>query len=224
MTQEVHNGVENSEFADSEWMEEYLVTFANYYRRAFLAFERGNLEAVPAPWRVAFGTAIRGDALVIQDALLGVNAHINYDLALALADVGTTPERPQKYADHRAINDVLARLVDIQQEMLAEVYAPGIADLDAALGEFDESFMLLSMTEGREQAWRVATIMADVGWPPVASYARWVLRTTATGGAFFILTSTIDPSVFNALRRVEEEKLDLEVVLGRTEARIDEAR
>lgn len=221
MTREVHGGIERGRFANPGWMRRYLVTFANYYRRAFLAFERGNVGAVPDPWRIAFGTAIRGDTLVVQDAVLGVNAHINYDLALTVDDIGIDPNRAEKRADHRAIDGILTRLVDAQQEALARIYASGIGDVDAAFGRLDETFSLLSMTEGREQAWRVAVVLADVGVPPVASYARWVLRATATGGAFFILGPRLDPSLRRTLRAVETEGVDLNTILERVEERID---
>jgi hypothetical protein len=202
-------------------MRRYTVTFANYYRRAFLAFERGELGAVPDPWRVAFGTAVAGDALVVQDAFLGINAHINYDLALTLRDVGIDPHRSTKRADHRAVNDVLARLVDAQQEALAEVYAPGIDAIDGAFGRLDERLSLLGLTEGREQAWRVAAVTTDVEWPPVESYARWVLRATATGGAFLVLGPGLDAELLDRLRRIERDGGDAEALAG-LRRRLDE--
>ncbi len=220
MTRAVQEGIERGRFADAAWMRRYLVAFADCYRRAFLAFERGTLGGVPDPWRIAFGTAVRGDALVVQDAFLGVNAHINYDLALALRDVGIDPDREQKYADHREIDDILARLVDVQQEALAEIYASGVDDIDAALGRFDEAFTLRSMTEGREQAWRVAVVLTDAGVAPIPSVARWVLRATATGGAFFVLGADLESS--QALREVETEGLDPETILRRLHERMDE--
>lgn len=222
MTGEVREGIERGLFEDPDWMGRYLVGFANYYRRAFLAFERGQLSAVPDPWRIAFGSAPRGDSLVIQDSVLGVNAHINYDLALTLNDVGIDPDRAQKYADHVAINHLLARLIDAQQEALAEVYAAGIGDIDAAIGRLDESLFLRSMTEGREQAWRVAVVLTDVGLSPIASYARWMLRATATGGAYFILGPRLDPGLHRKLRAVEAEGFDLDTILERVHERIDE--
>ncbi|WP_424016539.1 DUF5995 family protein [Halorientalis pallida] len=221
MTERIHARIADGGFADAEWMRAYTTTFANYYRRAFLAFERGELGAVPDPWRIAFGTATGGDALVMQDAFLGINAHINYDLALTLRDVGIDADRAAKLADHRAVNEVLARLIDAQQTALAEVYAAGVADVDAALGRLDERLSLLGLREGREQAWRVAVVLTDVGFPPVASLARWVLRATATGGAAFVLGPTVDPDVLAELRRFEREGVELADVLERLGDELD---
>jgi len=203
MTAAVRDAIDAGRFSDPDWMRRYTVAFADYYRRAFRDFERGSLGAVPDPWIVAFATAVEGSALVAQDAFLGINAHINYDLALTLRDVGIDPDRRQKRADHRAIDDVLAGLVDAQQMALADLYAPGIADIDATLGRFDEALSLFSMTEGRAQAWRIATVLTDVRWGPARRYARWILRTTATGGATFIRSPPVDPRLVAALRDAE---------------------
>lgn len=213
MTRAVHEGLAAGAFEDPDWMETYLVSFANYYRRAFRDFERGALDGVPDPWRIAFGTSVRGDGLLLQDAYLGVNAHINYDLALALDDVGLDPNRERKYRDHQAINEILGSLVDAQQDALAAVYASGVADIDAAFGRFDELSTLRSMVEGREQAWRIAVVLTDYDWPPVPSLARWVLRATATGLALGIRSPTVDPTVLETLRRIEQDGLDVAVVL-----------
>ncbi|MFT4922325.1 MAG: hypothetical protein ACI8XM_001538 [Haloarculaceae archaeon] len=223
MTRQIRERVDSGGFEDPEWMREYTTTFANYYRRAFRAFERGEVGAVPDPWRIAFGTALRGDALVMQDAFLGINAHINYDLALALRDVGLDPDRSAKRADHRAVNEVLAGLIDTQQSALAEVYAPGVADIDAVFGRLDEHLSLLALTEGREQAWRVAVVLADFGWSPVVSFTRWVLRTTATGGAHFLLGSVFDPELADQLRRFEREGTTFDEVLVTLQTRLDDA-
>lgn len=215
MTTAVHDGIENGRFDDPEWMRAYARTFANYYRRAFLAFEKGNLDDVPEPWQVAFGTALAGDGLVLQDAFLGVNAHINYDLALALDEIGIDPNREARYRDHRVINEILADLVDAQQSMLARIYAPGIDDVDALFGRFDERLTLLSMTEGRDQAWRVASVLADFDWPLVRPFARWLLRTTAVGVAAVVRAPALDPTAMDTLRRIEREDVGVESLLNR---------
>lgn len=221
MTRAVKRGIENGEFNDGDWMRDYVVSFAEYYRRAFLAFERGNIDDVPEPWKLAFGTAVNGDNLVAQDSFLGINAHINYDLAFAVRDVGIQLNREQKRADHRAIDGILARIIDAQQEALAEIYAPGVDAIDVSLRRFDEDLSLFTMTQGREQAWRIAVILTNVGLPPVRGYARWILRTTATGGALFVLSPTLNPELMDALERIEENK-ELSEILEEVENCIDE--
>jgi len=221
MTDAVRAAIDAGRFTDPAWMRRYTVTFADYYRRAFLAFERGDDAAVPVPWRVAFGTAVAGDALVAQDAFLGINAHINYDLALTLRDLGIDPERAQKRADHDRIDAVLARLVDAQQEALADLYAPGLSTVDATLGRFDEALSLVSMTEGRAWAWRTAVALTDVDWTPARAAVRWLHRTTATGGAHAVRSPPVDPSVMAALCRAERERLTLDDALATLADRLD---
>jgi hypothetical protein len=223
MTRAVRNGIDGGRFADADWMRDYTITFANHYRRAFRAFERGRLRAVPDPWRVAFGTAGRADRLVVQDAFLGVNAHINYDLALALRDVGIDADRERKYADHLAIDGILARLVDAQQTALADLYAPAVDDIDRALGRVDESLTLYSLTEGRQQAWRMAVVLSDAPWSAVRTLARRTLQTTATGAAFLVRGPGLDPGLVAQLRAAERDRLDLETVLARLETELDAA-
>jgi hypothetical protein len=223
MTAAVRDAIAAGRFADPAWMRRYTVTFADHYRRAFLAFERGDHDAVPPPWRVAFGTALAGDALVAQDAFLGINAHINYDLALALDEVGIDPDRARKRADHDAIDGVLADLLDAQGAALADLYAPGLSAIDASLGRFDERLSLFSMTEGRAWAWRVAVVLTDADWAPVRGYARWLLRTTATGGASVVRSPPVDPAVLATLRRVERST-SLDDALAALADRLDAAR
>jgi len=209
MTRETIRGIEAGEFIDSAWMEQYLVRFAEYYRRAFRNYERGAIADVPDPWTVAFGTAFRGDALVIQDALLGINAHINYDLALTLSDIGLDPDRPDKYADHTRINEILHRLVSVQQELLSERYAPGLSRVGDRLGELDDMVAGTSLRTAREKAWRVAVLRSDVEWLPTGRYTRWLLGRTATGGAYLLLQPKASPETMQVLRDIEADEFDL---------------
>ena len=222
MTRDVRRQLGTGAFENPDWMREYTVTFAEYYRRAFLAFERGRVESVPDAWLLAFGTALEGDALVMQDAILGINAHINYDLALTVRDVGIFSDRASKYRDHRAINEVLAGLVNVQQRALADIYAAGIADVDAVLGPFDEWFAGASLAEAREQAWRVAVVLSDFSLRLVEVAARWLLRTTAVGGAAVVLSPGVDPHLLDSLKRIERREHDLAGLLDRIDDRLQD--
>jgi len=92
-------------FHDNAWVAQYLVDFADMYRQRVVQRET-NDPALPAVWRQAF----ERDAnltLIIQDLVLGMNAHIDYDLSIAIKTVGMTPHFATKYRDHNLVNDVL---------------------------------------------------------------------------------------------------------------------
>jgi hypothetical protein len=202
VTGAVGAAIDEGAFADPDWVTDYLVTFADLYREALLAYETGDLVALPDPWQVAFETAARGDALVVQDVVLGINAHVNYDLALALHRVGVGPDRRARYADHCAVNAVLRSLVDEVQDRIAANYAPGVADLDESFGRLDEALSMVSLAEGRDSAWRSAVALSS-RFRLRRRLARWVLRTSSTGTAYLLLAPTVNRSVADALAGLE---------------------
>jgi hypothetical protein len=215
MTARVRAGIEGHgpTFEDPEWTRAYLVAFAERYRRALYDFERGR--RIPPAWRVAFGASLGDRTLVLQDALLGINAHIVNDLAFALDDVGvgTGETRARRHADHLAINEVLAGLADVVQTTLASVYeASGLSEVDDLLGRFDETATLTSLRAARAFAWENATLLADR--PRLGSLVRWRVRTVATGTAYAILSPTIDPTLREQLRDLEEGEPVLAAVSG----------
>lgn len=203
VTTEVERGILDGAFEDPAWVADYLVTFADHYRAAFAAYERGDLDDVPGPWRLSFGAALGDETLVLQDVLLGVNAHVNYDLALTLTSVGIGPDRRSRRADHRAINEVLDRLVDVQQDRLAARYARGIADLDAACGRVDEWGSSFALRQGRRAAWYEALALTRAPSSLAQHGFERVLDATATAVGYAILAPLVDPAVRDALRTVE---------------------
>ena len=188
MTGAVAEGLDDGTFVDAEWVAEYLVTFANLYREAVADYEAGRHESLAPPWQLAFEAAERGDSLVVQDAMLGVNAHINYDLALTLERVGVGPNRREKYADHHAVTDVIRSLVDEAQASMAEREADGITRLDRSLGRADEWLTVLAIDECRDSAWRTAVALHS-RFPPRRRLAQWLNAATSTGVARLLLAS-----------------------------------
>ena len=101
-------------FEDGQWVERWAVAFAELY---LSALEEGLAGLpVPAPWAAAFGA---DPALPpMRHVLLGINAHINYDLPHALLDVITDAEFAdpayllRREAEHRHIDEVLSTVVD----------------------------------------------------------------------------------------------------------------
>ncbi|TKX58506.1 hypothetical protein EXE44_06575 [Halorubrum sp. SS7] len=206
MTATVRTAIDDGAFVDPEWTAAYLVAFAERYRRALVAFERRAFDSLPRPWLLAFAAAARGETLVAQDALLGINAHIAYDLTYTLGDVGIDPDRGAKLEDHDRINAVLARLVQTAQDALVEAYgALGIAGIDAAFDPLDDRLALLGLTATREFAWRNAVLRADLPAGLAERYVDWRTETVATGAAAVVLAPGLDAETSARLRRTEAD-------------------
>jgi len=118
-TQAVAEALRDGAFADPEWVDRWDVAFAQLYLDALDSARRG--DPVPEPWAVAFGAAAAQPGLpAVRHVLLGMNAHINYDLPQALLAVISDPEfgdpavRAAREADHRRIDEVLT--VQVREE------------------------------------------------------------------------------------------------------------
>jgi hypothetical protein len=92
------------EFSDpSFWDTRVIPTFAGYYLDAYAAWRRGDQRQVDPAWRIAF-RADPGKLTCTQLLNLGINAHVNNDLALVIEELGTR----YTYPDHKNVDDVLA--------------------------------------------------------------------------------------------------------------------
>jgi len=221
MTEQVQAEIDSGGFENPAWIADYLVSFANAYRRAFVAYERGDYDAVPAPWRVAFDASLTGDTLVLQDALLGVNAHINYDLAYTLDEVGIDPDRETRHTDHDHVDAILADLIDVVQETLVDVYdAIGVPSADAILGDLDEQGMLLGLTEGRAFAWANAVVLADIPAPFTRRFVDWRLRTVSLGVAQLVRSASLDEYTRSQIRSLEQDSNAASTVATQLDATI----
>ena len=148
-------------FEDPAWVHRYAVAFANLYVEALQAWDAGRLAAVPKAWRLCFEAARGGNTLVLQDMLLGVNAHVNNDLPLALDRISIDPDRDRRRRDHVAVNAVLAAVTDRATARLAALYAPGLTALDDCAGEVDEIVSAFSLEVARDSAWDSAVSLAN---------------------------------------------------------------
>jgi hypothetical protein len=202
MTGTVARRVRNGEFADPDWVGEYLVAFANLYREAVYDYERGALASLADPWQLAFEAAERGDSLVVQDAMLGVNAHINYDLSFAVDRAGVGPDTATKYEDHSQVTDVIADIIDEAQDELVDHGGEGLETIDESLGRLDEWLTVLTIDECRDSAWRTARAM-DSRFGLRQRWAMWINDVTATGAAYLLLSSRTSDRLHDTLANLE---------------------
>lgn len=207
ITEAIRQRVQAGWFGDNAWAERYAVAFADLYRQALASYEAGALETIPKSWRFAFDTSSAGRGLLIQDLVLGVNAHVNHDLALALQIVGIDPGRPARYADHTLVNVVLCEATDRLQDQVCDLYAPILRLLDLAGGRLDEALASFSVAKARESAWLTAVALANARDDGERTALRGGLNDRAAVLARLILSpNPAQPWLIEALRQVERIK------------------
>lgn len=156
ITQSIGAAIEENSFRNNSWSRDYLICFANLYREAILNYENGNIDLVPKSWKCSFDLAENTEGFIIQHLLLGINAHINHDLALALHQVTIDPNRDEKYTDHTDINIILEKATDGLKRNVTEKYAPILQRLDRGFGTIDDDIIAFSIPKAREHAWSMA--------------------------------------------------------------------
>jgi hypothetical protein len=191
-------------FEDNAWVERYTVAFANRYREALESYEAGHVGQVPKSWRLCFDAAVAGSGLVLQDMLLGVNAHVNHDLPLALSSVSIEPDRPARYRDHSAVNAVLAAVTERATERLAASYAPGLTTLDDCAGPIDEMLSAFSLEVARESAWEGAVSLANARNAFERALVSRLMATRAAAVARLLLAPSRSAHLIAACRRIEQ--------------------
>jgi hypothetical protein len=152
-------------FVDPGWVERWDVAFADLYLEALIADQRG--ERPSGPWLVAFAAAdLQADTLPpLRHVLLGMNAHINYDLPQALlavvsdADFDDPALLERREADHRHIDTVLAARVGAEDSRLDAVSAQRSL-VDRALTPLNQLGTKRFLRESRARVWGNARRLA----------------------------------------------------------------
>ncbi|MBI5647347.1 MAG: hypothetical protein HY962_10485 [Ignavibacteriae bacterium] len=158
MTENMLAAIERDEFHDGPWVRRLLHRFAEYYFDALAEYEQSP-ETSPAPWRIAHDAAARHETMTLQNLFLGINAHINNDLALTLVDVledwDVLPQqiRRTRHEDYTLVNHVIAETIDAVQQQVVERYTPSLHLVDTLLGHADEWALAHFVARWREQVW-----------------------------------------------------------------------
>lgn len=190
-------------FADSEWVHRYAVAFANLYREALENFEAGRLDAVPNAWRLCFTAAKAGTGLVLQDMFLGVNAHVNNDLPLALFSISIDPDRDARYRDHAAVNAVLGAVTESASQRISQLYAPGLVAMDDCAGDLDEILSQFSLDVARQSAWEAAVSLSNARTVLERGLVQQVLGSRAALMARLLLAPSVSPRFIQGCRACE---------------------
>jgi hypothetical protein len=155
-TAQIKTEIEKGSFEDTPRMEQFDVVFANRYLLAHRQFMAGRQSA--ASWLVPFKA--RFESLTnLQHLIMGMNAHIIFDLGIAAADIAPGDQINDLENDFMKVNDILAELVDEVQLRLAKA-SPAMFLLDLAGGRKDEKIINFSIRGSRQMAWSIAKQVA----------------------------------------------------------------
>lgn len=177
-TAQIEQSILAGAFEDNPRMEAFDVKFANYYLDSYQQYGKGN--TVAQCWAVAFA-AQNSPITNVQHLLLGMNAHINFDLAITANEAMKGQDISSLEHDFKLVNDILASLTNEMQQRLARV-SPLFFLLDWLGQNKDEQFIDFSMREARNQSWRTATFLWALGDKGKSEKIQFIDKTIATLG------------------------------------------
>jgi hypothetical protein len=151
-TEAVGRAIDDGSFNDAQWVAAWDGAFADLFFLAHDADLAGT--PPPRPWRLAFAPPEGLNTL--QHLLLGMNAHINYDLPQALLAVITDEDFTdpalieRRRADHERIDHILASRVAAEDGQLG---GPRRL-LDHVLTPLNRASSKRFLREARQKVWR----------------------------------------------------------------------
>jgi hypothetical protein len=165
-TRTVMADAEAGNFIDAEWADRWAVAFAQLYMDAFDAWERGGDPS--GPWRVAFEASRDPNIPPLRHALLGINAHINYDLPQALLAVITDAEfddeeiLARRATDHEHVDSILVKRVHEEDKRMAKVEEPGDRTIvDSLMMPFNTAGTKRFLKDGRHKVWANTKLLSS---------------------------------------------------------------
>lgn len=157
VTQKVDFSPPPAGWKDAPWLARLDVVFAGFYFRAILNWLT-NPAAVPSSWKALFAARFTPGIERIQFALVGMNAHINHDLALALlrtdAELNLTPAKGSpEHEDFESVNGLLeAELPQALQFLAAGI----LGELAQDTGKIGRLLAIWNVRAARDLAWDFA--------------------------------------------------------------------
>ena len=212
-TKEVRKGIAEGRFDDDVYASDLLTEFAELYRAGFVGYV--DHQPIAGAWQVAFDAAKKSDdahtpgsprpddILSLQHVALGVNAHVNHDLAHAVATVTLEggPLSSRKH-DYNVVRSILEEIVTESFDLVIADYAPKLGMTPAALRAGLADVFLVWLLTGREKAWLDGLLLLE-GGPLATLTAAQVEFTSKESARGILLGNGLAPDLFEALKKLE---------------------
>ena len=159
VTLRVRQGIQQGFFEDGPRMDRLDACFASRYLTALEAWQSGG--ELTRSWKVAFTAMSDPGQIILQDLLVGMNAHINLDLGIAAAETAPGESIEGLKADFFRINQILAALIK-PIEGAIDRFSPLLDLLERVGGKGAAEALNFSMDAARDDAWRHAVLLAHM--------------------------------------------------------------
>jgi hypothetical protein len=161
VTEAVNREVLQGGFQDAEFVKLLDVVFANLFFQAESSMS--GQSGVPAAWQPLLSARSNPGIEPIQFALAGMNAHINYDLPLALVStcqrLGGAPTDAPRHADYQKVDGLL----DAAEQSVRESFEPkDVETIDAHIAAVSNLVCDWSINTARDVAWDTALALWEV--------------------------------------------------------------
>jgi hypothetical protein len=159
MTAAVINGINTNQFEDNARMDKLDIIFAQRYIDAYNCYYAKS--PCSTAWKTAFDCCTDNSLIVLQHLLLGINTHINLDLAIAAAQTCSGESINGLQNDFFHINSLIASLISDAQESLCEVWFPMRFLTKIANGK-QIAVLNFSIDKARDLSWANAVLLANM--------------------------------------------------------------
>ena len=174
---QLRRNLQEGRFLDSEWSEAICCRMGEMYFEAYDQYE-SETDVCPQAWKLCFDASINHETNLLQDALLGMNAHINYDLTICTYDImdrfhdlGQGTDNPvdrtlnqllrKRYFDYLLINQIAWESIPKIQDVLTERFSKLLGVLNVLSFRFSRPIVQKIIMDHRDRAWTHALLMAS---------------------------------------------------------------
>ncbi len=156
-TMQIKQLIEQGGFEDCERLERLDVVFAARFVDAYDTFRAGGTPT--ESWAVAFQAAESGRPSILQNLLMGMNAHIGLDLGVATAQVCPGASILGIRNDFIKVNEVMSQNTSAMDETMAKL-SPVSRFIEKRAGKQEYEFVYFDVVLARLSAWSLAEDLA----------------------------------------------------------------
>ncbi len=159
VTLRIKEEIVSGQFENSSRIEKINVFIARNYFEAHSNFI--NKKPVALSWRKAFRLSKNSQPIVLQHLLMGINAQMNLDLGVAIAEVANGKSLDELEADFNHIYEIFATVLREVQDNISSDW-PTLKRLLKFTGAIDNYWFDHIIADGRDETWRFANHYATI--------------------------------------------------------------